>query len=222
MDGLEEFANQIERTFAASRNDQYRQPGRTVELMAEFTARRSRFDEIAQRIVDTILRPRIEVLAAKFPNAQVVKTELGDGYICRFGYCGRFPSNARCQIALDHDESIEQVIIYSERHMRPTFLKFDDQDELAMPVDGVEEGKVISWIETKLLAFIKAYLRHDRGDDNVAEETAVDPVCGMRVRCTSPAATADFKGHLYYFCTEECSKLFVENPSRYIQFEPDW
>ena len=44
--------------------------------------------------------------------------------------------------------------------------------------------------------------------------TARDPVCGQVVEVEA-APTASFKGQSYYFCAEQCFKLFEANPDRY-------
>ncbi len=44
---------------------------------------------------------------------------------------------------------------------------------------------------------------------------ALDPVCGMRVRETKAAATAEQEGDRYYFCSPSCQLTFLENPAKY-------
>ena len=44
--------------------------------------------------------------------------------------------------------------------------------------------------------------------------TARDPVCGQVVEVEA-APTASFSGQSYYFCAEQCLKLFEANPHRY-------
>ena len=41
-----------------------------------------------------------------------------------------------------------------------------------------------------------------------------DPVCGMRIDTEDAAATAEYEGKPYYFCSEACHDAFVANPSR--------
>jgi adenylate cyclase len=43
----------------------------------------------------------------------------------------------------------------------------------------------------------------------------IDPVCGMRIEAGDAAATAEYEGQTYYFCSEGCRQLFVSNPSVY-------
>ncbi|MGH2663461.1 MAG: YHS domain-containing protein [Actinomycetota bacterium] len=44
---------------------------------------------------------------------------------------------------------------------------------------------------------------------------ARDPVCGMDVDTASPAATVEYGGTTYYFCSQGCADRFREEPSRY-------
>src|SRR6476659_3244413 len=43
----------------------------------------------------------------------------------------------------------------------------------------------------------------------------IDPVCGMRIEAGDAAATAEYEGQTYYFCSEGCRQLFASNPSVY-------
>jgi len=43
-----------------------------------------------------------------------------------------------------------------------------------------------------------------------------DPVCGMNVDATKPAATANHEGKTYHFCCQGCADKFTADPKRYI------
>jgi Cu+-exporting ATPase len=43
-----------------------------------------------------------------------------------------------------------------------------------------------------------------------------DPVCGMTVEPDSAAATADYNGKTYYFCSVDCKEEFEEDPESYL------
>lgn len=45
----------------------------------------------------------------------------------------------------------------------------------------------------------------------------IDPVCGMEVNPSAAAATVEFEGHNYYFCSKGCAKKFSANPSSYLK-----
>jgi YHS domain-containing protein len=42
-----------------------------------------------------------------------------------------------------------------------------------------------------------------------------DPVCGMRIDEDDAAATAEYAGRTYYFCSEACRDSFVSDPASY-------
>jgi P-type Cu+ transporter len=42
-----------------------------------------------------------------------------------------------------------------------------------------------------------------------------DPVCGMSIDSEEAAATAEYRGTTYYFCSQTCHDAFVANPSEY-------
>jgi YHS domain-containing protein len=44
-----------------------------------------------------------------------------------------------------------------------------------------------------------------------------DPVCGMLIEDSEAKARSTYQGKSYYFCTEECRKLFDQDPARYAE-----
>lgn len=46
-----------------------------------------------------------------------------------------------------------------------------------------------------------------------------DPVCGMTVNPQHAAASIQYKGHTYYFCSLLCKSLFEREPEKYLKSE---
>lgn len=42
-----------------------------------------------------------------------------------------------------------------------------------------------------------------------------DPVCGMMIDDSSAAASSEYDGERYYFCSQECKTKFDRNPKQY-------
>jgi P-type Cu+ transporter len=42
-----------------------------------------------------------------------------------------------------------------------------------------------------------------------------DPVCGMEINVSSAAATRDYEGESFYFCSSSCAQKFDADPARY-------
>ena len=50
---------------------------------------------------------------------------------------------------------------------------------------------------------------------------ARDPVCNMDVVENEAAATSEYKGKIYYFCSKNCKEKFDKNPEKYISKEKE-
>jgi Cu+-exporting ATPase len=45
---------------------------------------------------------------------------------------------------------------------------------------------------------------------------AKDPVCGMTIEEADAAATIEYQGTTYYFCSKDCAETFQEDPEDYV------
>ncbi|MEO8193216.1 MAG: YHS domain-containing protein [Gemmatimonadales bacterium] len=43
-----------------------------------------------------------------------------------------------------------------------------------------------------------------------------DPVCDMMIDDQTAAATSEYEGRRYYFCSNGCKTTFDENPKEYV------
>ena len=48
-------------------------------------------------------------------------------------------------------------------------------------------------------------------------DKVTDPVCNMQIVPEKAAATAEYQGKTYYFCTQACKTQFEAEPARYIK-----
>lgn len=44
-----------------------------------------------------------------------------------------------------------------------------------------------------------------------------DVVCGMDIESTTAAATSDYRGNTYFFCSNECKREFDQEPEHYLE-----
>lgn len=51
--------------------------------------------------------------------------------------------------------------------------------------------------------------------------TVHDVVCGMDIDPAQAAATSDYQGQTYYFCSPGCKREFDRNPEQYTQAQSD-
>lgn len=50
----------------------------------------------------------------------------------------------------------------------------------------------------------------------IAVQTVKDPVCGMSVNPDAAAGSTEYKGQMYYFCSEHCQHRFQNSPDQYV------
>jgi YHS domain-containing protein len=187
-----------------------------TKYMAALEPRRQRFVEVARRWVADVIEPRMAAVGEPFANAQADRHARNDRSTWWFGYCERYPVTARLEISVAHNEPIEQIQLRYELDLTPTFFKYDAHDKLVMRLEAVDDQAAAEWVERKLLEFLDTYLAIDRGREDFDDEPVTDPVCGMRVRRSAAAASSDYKGHAYFFCSLACRNRFDRAPEQYV------
>jgi Cu+-exporting ATPase len=59
---------------------------------------------------------------------------------------------------------------------------------------------------------------NDNKENTMADNTKVtDPVCGMSIDPSTAAATRDYNGQTYYFCSNGCAQNFEKDPASYVK-----
>lgn len=52
-------------------------------------------------------------------------------------------------------------------------------------------------------------------------DTAIDPICGRKVKKTEAKATYEHNGKTYYFCMEGCKEKFMKEPEKHVKADND-
>jgi YHS domain-containing protein len=185
----------------------------TTEMQA-FESRKAQFELVTSQLTETVILPCLSEVASHFPTSRVDKFESGG---CLWlGYSERFPVTAKADVRVGHDAGFQNVVVRFEASIAPSFQHFEPNDKLLLHLADSGIQQLASWLEDRLLEFIDAYLRIDRGCDDFEDEPVTDPVCGMRLLRSKCNSSIDLHGHSYFFCTEECRKQFEQQPSKFV------
>ena len=217
MSDLIGFSRRVEGRLADANRQPHWEPDEAARYMAEVGTRRERFEKHAARLNEMIVQPRLETLASYFVNASLTKNEPAGHCSCWFGYSERFPASTKVAFAIEHDVRFEKIALSYEAWMVPVFIKLNERDKMTFALDDVQDDAVARWVEERLLEFLDAYLRIDRGGEEFDEEAATDPVCGMRINRSVAAASDSYLGHPYFFCSQECKERFSRRPTDYVE-----
>lgn len=200
-------------------------------LMFEYRHRRSVFESSMRRFIQEIVGPRLDYLVSHFTHAQWEFADQGLSCRASFGYCERFPVSANLEFNAVHNPGCTEFEVRYSARFVPSFFDYVRGDvlEIEKPFDDESAGFVKDrepwwfpagrqWTEKRMLEFLDCYLRYDRGPDYSNEDLATDPVCGMRVK-RSDSIQRNYRGHSYFFCSEQCAHDFLRSPERYVKFE---
>ena len=217
MGDLNELERRIKEKLSLSEERQQLQKDHFLQRMAEAEARHQRYTAVADRVMLDVIRPRMEKLKSLFENTRMPEARNSrHNSCCQFEHTGRYPAVAYVEMGVTRDGEIKTVTLECRLEIIPVFFPLKDRDELAMPLDEVDEEKAAAWVEEKILYFVENYLRLETSGYHQQENIVTDPVCRMRVNKAFAPAQATYRGKTYYFCVGECHARFVENPERYL------
>ncbi len=217
MADLSDLERKLREKLAASQARQQLQEDHFRQRMAEAEARHQRFTAIADRLMQEVIRPRMEKVRSLFDNARMPEAQNSrHACRCRFEHTDRFPATATLELAVTRDGEIKTVRLQYEVEILPVFFPFDARDELTMPLDGVDEGKAAAWVDARLVQFVDTYLRLETSKQYHEENIVTDPVCGMKVNKAFAGAQMTYRGQTFYFCIPDCRARFAEDPERYL------
>jgi YHS domain-containing protein len=186
------------------------------ERMREFEERHQRYAGLVDRLVQTIVKPRIDKLANTFANAKYAEQVSPHRTELCFNHTARFPATVRLEMGISHDGTYEHLLGEYHLEILPIFFPFKASDQVAQPIDAVDEGKLAAWFDDHVLEFLDTYLRLDDTDQYQSENLVADPVCGMHVNKAYAPGRAEHQGKMHYFCTNDCRRKFLEDPGRYL------
>ncbi len=182
------------------------------QRMEQINRRHQEFAKVADHVAQDLIRPRMELLAGYFDNAE----PLSDGDPARRHHCRyvfrhneRFPATATLDLGVCPDADLENILVVYTLEILPIFFRFEGRDQIAFPLGGVDEPQLVAWVEKKIHDFVDAYLHLEENDHYQRENTVTDPVCGMRINKARAASRMDYGGQTYYFCVEECRVKFA-------------
>lgn len=216
MNGLQSFHQQIQDRLSASRDRADLRKDQLGLEMAQLTVKQEHFNDVASRVMNEIISPRMKQLAGSFENASPESS--GNSPVSRyqFHHTNHFPATVNLAVGLAHDENIEHLTVYYSVSILPVFMEYERHDQLTFGIEALDEPTIVSWVERKLVKFVDTYLQIQSIDQYQHQNLVTDPVCGMRLSKTAAAAQEDYRGQTFYFCVEECQRKFAEQPSRYV------
>ena len=219
MNDLPEWQRKVEEKLAAVEERQRTLRDRVGRWLAEAERRWQTFGVLADRLVQTIIRPRLERLAGYFENAHLLAPDEAPRYrcVCHFRHTDRFPATTTLSLAVSSSTEVEDLTASYELQILPLFFRFEGRSEVAFPLDAVEEAQLTGWVEERMVAFVDTYLRLEGLEPYHRENLVTDPVSGLRFSKGLAAAQMQHQNQTYYFFLKACQEKFAADPQRYLE-----
>jgi YHS domain-containing protein len=218
MSDMSTLEQRIREKLAAADEQAQRQHNHFHERMLAFEERHQRYVNVADRLMRTVICPRMRKLREFFKHAEFPEPEQAGKHssVCSLPRTPRFPATTKLELAVSRDGQCETLQVLYSLDILPVFFQFDGRDQLSMPLDDVEDDRVAAWVDDKLVQFVETYLRLEVVEQYQEENLVTDPVCGMRINKAFAPAQMDYQGQTYYFCVQDCRKKFAADPARYL------
>jgi hypothetical protein len=166
LSDLQRLEQKIQEKLRAAEQRKQRQQQYQMECMLERERRHQSYTVIADRLMRNIIRPRVQKLATHLENAYFPDPNEAarHHYLCCFPRTVNFSATAKLELAVSHDGAYEELLLLYNLEILPVLFPFQARDTLTMPLDSVDEQRVASWFDEKILCFIDIYLRLETGE----------------------------------------------------------
>jgi YHS domain-containing protein len=190
---------------------------KAVHDFEQMQERRKRFTAVAETLLENCGRP-LQTLAARFDNAEVIRAADREGRHVKvvFKHTPQFPATVELKLDVTHDEEIRKIVVLWDVSILPVFFDFEKSDHIALDLDALDEDRLRQWIDDKVVLFVRTYLRIQFAEEYQKENLVTDPVAAVRFSRVFAKARSEYRGHTYYFVSEETRDRFEEAPEAFV------
>ena len=114
----------------------------------------------------------------------------------------------RLRLSATTDQDVQQVILNYDLEIMPILMKYEHHAELALPLDAVDDERVSTWIDDRLVQFVKTYLSLHENQYYLKEHMVEDPIAHVHFPKFAAGATLESGGKTHYFIGEETRREF--------------
>ena len=187
------------------------------DLMEQIGTRQLHFENVANDLIASVVRPRIEVMANAFGHAgSVVALDGGHGLAVPFAHTDEFPAHARVEVNISHDQTCEHAWCGFTATIIPILMEYERDRRLDLDLGAPDRHRLMTFIDERIEAFVVSYLSlRDSESMYQRDQSVTDPVCGMSFRRADAHSFLDHAGLRVFFCAEACRQQFEAAPERY-------
>jgi YHS domain-containing protein len=208
MPDINELVGRIDAEFSAF-GDKVKK-SQAVQVQA-FEERQKRVGQLG-RVFDQlreVWRPRLEALVKKFGDrVQVTPRLVPSTREATFEFQSKV-ARVRLRFSATTDRDVTKVVLSYDLEIIPVLMQFDGHSDCEFPLGAVDLEAVASWVDDRIVSFVKTYLALHEHDQYLKDQMVEDPVAQVRFPKFSAGATLEWQGRTYYFVGEETRREFA-------------
>ena len=212
MTDLDNLRSRIQMMLSSQRIKRAEEQQEVEESMGALGRRQDHFVEVAAKIFECIVEPRLKLLVEQLKDAGYQRSSETRG-IVTLNREGCYAATMSLEMGIQCDQGTRNLLVNYHLQIIPVLMEYRGQDSLALPLEAVDDTRVASFVEEKLVECVQTYLKLQ--DIPAYRKSILDPVCGMVIQ-SGGAISAVHDGKTYFFCSEACRNRFLEKPSRFV------
>jgi hypothetical protein len=161
MQDLAELENEIRVKLAFATERRQSEQESSARDIGERESRRDAYQSTARRLMESVIRPRLERVIAYFPNALLSPAEVDTDsqWCCRFQKTPEFPASTKLSFLVSPDTEFANAIVTYDLEILPIYFRFQGHDQVVAPIAEAFDGRITAWVDAKLLGFVDTYLQ---------------------------------------------------------------
>jgi YHS domain-containing protein len=177
----------------------------------EYLAREQRYQQqylpAVARLVE-LIKPRLQILADKFKDkVHVNPTVTAHERQVTYRFDARV---ARIELTfrVSHDADVRNLVFDQDLEVLPILMQFDKHSQLTVPLDKIDDAKVLQWIDDRIIAFVQTFLEIHQNRYYQKDILVTDPVAGVEMPKFAAKCSLESGGKTYYFVSDETRREF--------------
>jgi len=214
MTDLDNLRSRIKMMLSSRQTKRAEKQQEIEESMEALGRRQDYFVEVAATIFECIAEPRLKLLEEQLKDAGYQRSSKTGG-IVTLNLERRYAATVSLEMGIQCDQEANNLSVNYHLRIIPVLMEYREQDSLVLPLETVDDARVATFVEEKLVECVQTYLKLQ---DIPAYRKSIfrrDPVCGMVIQSDGVISVVH-DGKMCFFCSEVCRSRFLEQPSRYV------
>lgn len=212
MSDITDLQKRIDSEFAAGRERTAALQQQAVKTYEDRQARLATFNSLCERL-QSVWRPRFELLQAKFgENVKVTPSITREARRVVLAVDSPVAS-VKLEFSASTDTDVRNLVLQYDLEILPIYMQFKGHDEVAFPLDAVDDAAVGRWFDDRIVDFVQTYLSLSENQYYLKDHMVTDPVAKVSFPSFAAAATITVGKNVFHFISQKtCDEFKKSNP----------